>query len=114
MIDSPAIRKNRLGPVKPRALSTAYSWVLSRTDMIMVLHSTKRIIPMITNDMIFIAVMIALAADRKLCWKTLSVSVLVSAREFANRLSMASDTDAESSGLAMRTMYQPMSPRPMT
>lgn len=45
----------------------AYSWVLSRADMIIVLPKTSRMMPMITNDMMFMAVMAALAADRKLC-----------------------------------------------
>ncbi len=61
------MRKNNWPPVNPSAFNTANSWVRSRADMIMVLPTTRRMTPMMTNDMIFIAVMTALAADKKPC-----------------------------------------------
>ena len=56
MSDSPANRRNNWPPENPSALSTANSWVRSRADMIMVLPSTSKMMPIMTNDMTFIAV----------------------------------------------------------
>src|SRR5438270_723372 len=55
MSDSPANRRNNWPPENPSALSTANSWVRSRADMIMVLPSTSKMMPIMTNDMTFIA-----------------------------------------------------------
>ena len=41
---SPAIKVNRCFPVKPKVFNTAYSLVLSRAVIIMVLHKTNKII----------------------------------------------------------------------
>ncbi len=69
--------------------------------------------PIITNEMKFIALMMALDIEMKLCVNARSVSVLVSAREFLNWASIWSEIAAELSGLLIRMIYQPTCPARM-
>ena len=71
----------RWRPVKPRVFNTAYSRVRSRTAITMVLASTRRMIPTITNEITSSDVMIAVDIETKLCWNARSLSVLVGACE---------------------------------
>ena len=88
-------------------MNTAYSRVLSRAAIIIVFPSTSIIIPIITKDITFIEVMIALVDCKNPCVNALSVSVLVSAVEFLNSASISSEILADCDGSLIFSIYHP-------
>jgi hypothetical protein len=64
---SPAMNANKCPPVKPRDFNTAYSLVRSLDVMIIVLHKTSKMIPIIRYDITLIAPMIAPDEETKPC-----------------------------------------------
>ena len=96
----------------PTALSTASSRVRSRTAMAIVLPVTSKSVKNTTLPMLMIRSWILPICLTKDAAKAFSVSVLVSAGEFANCSSIAFTRRTASSGLAMRTVYQPTAPFP--
>ena len=85
--DSPATSPIMCHELNPKVFNTAYSRMRSRADMMIVLASTSRIMPMMTYEITSSDVKIALDNETKLCWNAFSVSVFVFADEFANRAS---------------------------
>ncbi len=92
------------------AFSTASSRVRSRTAMAMVLPVTRSSVKNTTLPIVIMSSWMLPICFTKPAAKAFSVSVRVSNGELVNRSSMALATPVASSGLAMRTVYQPTMP----
>ena len=98
------------GSEKPTAFSTASSRVRSRTAMAIVLPVTSRSVKNTTLPMVVIRSSMLPICFTHDAANAFSVSVFVSAGEFANSSSIALTTRTAESGLSMRTVYQPTFP----
>ena len=88
------MRSETKPPPNPSALSVAYSAPRSRAVIAIVLAITAMMITITTNDTAWMASRIASDIDTKPSWNAFSVSVSVSASEFLNVASIASETAA--------------------
>ena len=108
--DSERTRARILLSVKPTVLSTASSFVRSRTDCTIVLAATK---PNINRTVDAIAIMmepISPTCLAKPSMKPFSVVVFVSAPEFANMASKVRPNSSACEGSSILTTYQPTRP----
>ena len=92
------------------ALSTASSFVRSRTEIAMVLPVTSRRVKKTIEPMTMIRNSMLPICFTKEAAKADSVWVRVSEEEFANSASIAFSTRGAGSGSATRTTYQPTIP----
>src|SRR3989339_1259583 len=102
--DSPRISMAICQPPNPSVFMMAYSPILSRAVMAMVLATTAMMIMITMKETSWITVTMASVMVTKLIWNAFSVSVRVSASEFLNVLSTASDISAAWSGSSIAMM----------